>query len=95
MKRYLLILALLLAACSSSTPVTPESVIAWVKANCGFVVNVVDVAALISKDPTTMVAAAIGRQICDAIQAQSPTAQPGSSGGVVVINGVPVHYTVQ
>lgn len=87
--------ALFLSACGTTGTVTPQGVVDWVKANCGFIVDVAEISTLITKDPAGMALAAIGKQICDAIQAQSPTAQPGTSGGVVVINGVPIHYTVK
>ena len=91
MKAILLVTALFLSACTSTGTVTPQSVVDWLSTNCGVIVNAADVAGLISKDPTAITTADLGKQICDAIHSGPPTASPGASG-VVVVNGVPIHY---
>ena len=94
MKTLLLVTALLLSACSSTGTVTADSVAAWVKANCGIVVTIADIAALISKDPNVASAAALGAQVCAAFNAQTHSPTPAEAvSGVVVVNGVPIHYT--
>ncbi len=97
LKKLVLCAALLLAGCTSTTtPVTVQSIIDWVKTNCGYIVETVDVAALVTADPVAMTAAQIGKQICDAIQTQqSNSAGRVGSSGVVVVNNVPIHYSTQ
>jgi hypothetical protein len=96
MRALIIALTMLLAACTSSGQVTPQSVIDFVKANCNAVVQVADIAALITANPAIASAATLGDQICKAINAQrmaeAKSATP-SSGGVVVVDNVPVHWT--
>lgn len=99
MRNYLIGLTLFLAACAGGA-ITAQSVVDWVKANCGIIVQLVDIAAVLSGQPGVVTAAQIGGQICEAVKTQRADqlkAAPASPpvGGVVVINNVPVHWSVQ
>jgi hypothetical protein len=104
MRRYstLLVLALALVACTVGGTITVQSVAEWIKSNCGAIVTLVDLAALISANPTVANAAALGGQVCEAIKAQraellkaSPRGAPVPTDGVVVVGGIPIHYEVK
>lgn len=89
-------LALALFTCGT---LTAQSVVDWVRANCGIIVQLVDIAAVLSGQPAAVTAAQIGGQICEAVKTQraeqlktAPASPP--TGGVVIVNGVPVHYQV-
>ena len=101
MRAYLLAFTLALAACAGGT-ITAESVAAWVKSNCGVLVQLIDIAALLSANPTVTTAAQIGGQVCEAVKShraeQLKSAGPGArvpNEGVVTVGGVPIHYTTQ
>jgi len=102
MRKAIFALMLLAAACTpGTTTVTPQVVIDWIASNCGAIVVAADIAAaLVAVNPAD--AAAFGKQVCDAIQAQRSgqlkSLAPGEkppTGGVVEVNGVPIHYQVQ
>jgi hypothetical protein len=96
MRTLIIAFIVLLAACTSSGQVTPQSVVDWIKANCSAAVQVADIAALITANPAIASAAALGSKVCDAINAQrsanAKSAAP-SAGGTVDVDGVPVHWT--
>ena len=104
MHKALLVIALglALAACPAGTQITPETVAAWLKSNCGVLVQAIDIAALISANPTVANVAALGGQVCDAIKAHRAEQLKGAGAGaripnegVVTVGGVPIHYTTQ
>jgi hypothetical protein len=91
----LLAAALFLSACTSTTPVTPASVIAEIQSICGIVTTVADIAALIASQPALTTAAAFANEVCAAFKASQSAPTGSGAGGIVVVNGVPIHYTVK
>ena len=85
---------LLLASCG--TTVTAESIVAEIAKDCGIVVTVADIAALVTANPTVAGAAGFAKLVCDAFQ-KTKMARGGDilQTGVLDINGVHVHYTVK
>jgi hypothetical protein len=94
MKMLLLVTALLLNSCASGT-VTPQSVIDEVKAACGIITTVADIAALIASQPSLTTAAAFASEVCAAFKASLSAPTGSGAGGVIVVNNVPIHYTVK
>lgn len=91
--KKIVLLAFLLSACAGSA-VTPESVVAAITKECGIVVTLADIAALITKDPNLAGVAGYAKLVCDALHQQTaPTAT--AAGGVVVVDGIPLHYVVK
>ena len=94
MKMLLLVTALLLSSCAGGT-VTPQSVIDEVKAACGIITTVADIAALIASQPSLVTAAAFASEICNAFKASQSAPTGSGAGGVIIVNNVPIHYTVK
>ncbi len=87
---------LLLAGCDQLGKITPESIAAEITKDCGIVVTIADIAALISANPTAAGIAAIAKTVCGAFHAQTVAGKAGlPKGGVLNVNGVDVHYVVK
>jgi hypothetical protein len=98
MKMIVPLLALgLLAGCDAAGKITPESVIAEIKKDCGIVTSVADIASLITHEPTIVTAAGFANLVCENFKSQQPKgAAPGAElSGVLSVNGVAVHYVMQ
>lgn len=93
----LLLMLGLLAGCDAAGKITPESVIAEIKKDCGIVVSVADIASLITHEPAVVTAAGFANLVCENFKSQQPKgAAPGAPvSGVLSINGVEVHYVQQ
>lgn len=91
--------ALLAPACDQTTgKVTPDAVVAAITGNCGIVVTIADVAALLAKEPITTTVAAVSKMVCDAFnqkKATLPTGPAAPKSGVLNVNGVDLNYTVK
>lgn len=87
--------AALLAACSGLV-ITPQTVVDFIKANCGVVVQIADIVALISANPFAISAAALGDKVCTAVNAEKAAmgAAP-KTAGTVIVDGVPVKWSVK
>ncbi len=99
MLRYIVVAALglsLLTGCDAITgKVTPESVAKAIADNCGIVVTLADIAALITGDATASVLAS---KVCDAFKVQKLQGKFGASGaaaGVLVVDGKEIHFTTK
>jgi hypothetical protein len=91
----LLSTALLTAACTSTGAIDPNAVIADTKAICSFTPLAADVASLLSSNPKVTTAEAVAALICGALPAATVGAKPKVAHSVVVVvNGVPIHGTV-
>lgn len=88
-------LCLTLGGCPSGTVITPQSVIAEVQSVCGIVTTVADIAALIASQPALVSVASFASEICGAFKAQPATPTASGAGGVIVVNNVPIHYTLK
>jgi hypothetical protein len=93
---------LVLLACTAGGQITVQSVVDWIKGNCGAIVTAVDIAALITANPNVAAASALGSQVCDAIKAHraellkaAPRGAPAPTEGVVTVGNVPIHYEVK
>ena len=94
MKKLLLVAALLLSGCGT-TPVTPASVIAEIQSICGIVTTVADIAALIASQPALTTAAAFASEVCAAFKASQSAPTGSGAGGIIIVNNIPIHYTVK
>ena len=97
MRMLVIIVALvtMLNACTSTGTITPESVAAEIKKDCGIIVTVVDIAALISSDPAVTTVAGFANMVCNAFKAQASAPTGSGAGGIIIVNKIPVHYTLQ
>ncbi len=94
----LLGLGLLLGGCDALGKITPESIVAEIQKDCGIVVPLADVAALVTANPAVAGVAGFAKMVCDAFHAQhAPASRRADAprGGVLNINGVDVHYVVK
>ena len=90
-------LSLALLGCDALTgKITPESVAAEIAKDCPIVVNIGDIAALITANPTVAGVSAFAKMVCDAFNAQraARSGEPPKAGSLN-INGVDVHYVVK
>jgi len=93
MKKLIIAAALFLASCTSTGQITPQSVVDEIKKDCGIVVTLADIAALITAQPQIIDIAGFATEVCNAFK--STPATPGASGtsGVIYVNNIPIHYT--
>lgn len=95
MRKTIFAALLFLSACTSTGTVTPQSVVDEIKKDCGIIVTVADIAALITSQPALTTIAAFASEVCAAFKAQQAAPTGSGAGGVVVVNNIPIHYTVQ
>ncbi len=90
----ILMLSLVLFGCDATGKITPESIVAEIQKDCGIVVTISDIAALITANPAVVSTATIAQMVCDAFKAQKgATGMPKS--GTLNVNGTVVHYVVK
>ena len=89
-------LGLLLASCTATDSITPESVKAEIQKDCGIITTVADIAALITANPAIGSASAFAKLVCGAFASQKSAGSGDArrGGGVLDVGGVPIHYTV-
>jgi hypothetical protein len=86
--------ALALGSCGT-TPPTADQIAATIKQICGITVTVADIATLIlAGNPLAGGADAWAHLVCDQFKAQQAAGRSAAPGGVIVVNGVPIHYQV-
>ncbi len=91
----MLMLSLVLFGCDATGRVTPESIVAEIQKDCGIVVTISDIAALITANPAVVSAASLAQMVCDAFKAQKGAKAETPKSGTLNVNGVIVHYVVK
>ncbi len=93
----ILLLSFTLFACDAITgKVTPEAIVAEITKDCGIVVTVADIAALITANPALGGVAAFAKAVCDAFHQQRATASgTAPKSGTLNVNGTEVHYIIR